>query len=462
MAPDFADGAWLTGGGLLGAETNASLTPLIQTNFATNYDPNLLTYYFRRTFTWNGALTGNSFVLDQYVDDGVVYYLNGRELRGPNGGRVRMNAGEVTHESAANALPTGGDAFEELGILTGTLDGQLVAGTNVLCAEVHQSGIGSSDMIFGARFKILSQPPGGVMINEVKPGVAGGGFVEFFNPGTVPVDLNGWYLSDSAANLTKFRIGASMVVPPSGLVLTSPIVVILTQPDGITRQSMISSGMGVDGRSVGRKPSGSGNWFLFTQPTPGASNESLLAGGRSPLRLSEAGFGAAGGVEWVELYNAGSGVIDLTGLSVAGRSDLGGKVGLSGTIAAGGYASVNVNFPTDANGDVTLYVADGGNNVISAAAIERRPGLSSMGSWPAGSEEWYAAAVGTRNAANNPVRNTDIVINEIMFDPPSGHVKGEYVELTNKGGATVDLSGWRFSKGIDFDFPAGVTLAPGA
>lgn len=472
MAPDFADGAWLTGGGLLGAETNASLTPLIQTNFATGYDSNLLTYYFRRTFTWNGALTGNSFVLDQYVDDGVVYYLNGRELGGPNSGRVRMNAGEVTHASAANALPTGGDAFEELGILTGTLDGQLVAGTNVLCAEVHQSGIGSSDMIFGARFKILSQPPGGVMINEVKPGVAGGGFVEFFNPGTVPVDLNGWYLSDSAANLTKFRIGASMVVPPSGLVtigyaesglaLTSPIVVILTQPDGITRQSMISSGMGVDGRSVGRKPSGSGNWFLFTQPTPEASNESLLAGGRSPLRLSEAGFGAAGGVEWVELYNAGSGVIDLTGLSVAGRSDLAGKVGLSGTIAAGGYASVNVNFPTDANGDVTLYVADGGNNVLSAAAIERRPGLPSMGSWPAGSEEWYAAAVGTRNAANNPVRNTDIVINEIMFDPPSGHVKGEYVELTNKGGATVDLSGWRFSKGIDFDFPAGVTLAPGA
>jgi hypothetical protein len=202
---------------LLGAETNASLTPLIQTNFATNYDPNLLTYYFRKAFTWNGALTGNSFVLDQYVDDGVVYYLNGRELGGANSGRVRMNAGLVTHESAANGIPTGGDAFEELGILTGTLDGQLLAGTNVLCAEVHQSVMGSSDMIFGARFKILSQPPGGVMINEVKPGAAGGGFVEFFNPGAVPVDLNGWYLSDNAANLTKFRIGGSMVVPPSGL-----------------------------------------------------------------------------------------------------------------------------------------------------------------------------------------------------------------------------------------------------
>ena len=468
--PGFPDGEWQSGAGLIGNETNAVITPLMQTNLATGYDPALITYYFRTTFSWTGALTGNSFVLDQWVDDGVVYYLNGRELNGDGLGRVRMNVGVPTHTTGANATPPGGDAIEELAILSGSLDGFLVSGTNVLCAEVHQTGAGSSDVVFGARFRIQAPVAGGVVINEVQPGAAGAGFVEFFNPGNDPVDLSGWYVSDSAANLTKTKLAGPLVVPAKGLVtvgfaesgltVASPLVVILTRPDGVTRQSMISS-TAADNRALGRKPTGSSNWFLFTQATPGAPNESTLGGGGSPVRLSEVHFSPAGRVDWVELYNAGSASAPLAGLGLAGRADQAGRVALTGTLAPGGYLSVPVDFPADNNGDVIVYLTGGSGSVLGAAAVEDRRGLPSVQVWPAGGSEWYASPTDTRDAANDPERSEAIVINEIMFDPPSRQTQAEFVELTNRSAVPVNLSGWRFNKGIDYDFPAGVVLAPG-
>ena len=52
-----------------------------------------------------------------------------------------------------------------------------------------------------------------------------------------------------------------------------------------------------------------------------------------------------------------------------------------------------------------------------------------------------------------------IVISEIMYHP--GHalntpenLKQEWIELFNRGTQTVNLTGWRFSEGVEFVFPA--------
>jgi hypothetical protein len=57
--------------------------------------------------------------------------------------------------------------------------------------------------------------------------------------------------------------------------------------------------------------------------------------------------------------------------------------------------------------------------------------------------------------------DTGIVINEIMYDLPHGAPGSEYVELFHRGNTSVDLSGWRFTDGIHFDFPAGTRIEPG-
>ena len=53
-----------------------------------------------------------------------------------------------------------------------------------------------------------------------------------------------------------------------------------------------------------------------------------------------------------------------------------------------------------------------------------------------------------------------IVINEIHYDPDLKTEQVEFVELYNAGDETVDLSGWYFSRGIDFTFPPGTSMEP--
>ncbi len=56
--------------------------------------------------------------------------------------------------------------------------------------------------------------------------------------------------------------------------------------------------------------------------------------------------------------------------------------------------------------------------------------------------------------------HAQIVITEIMFNPPpSGTDTLEYIELYNNSGATVDVSGWHFTQGVTFTFPAGTSMA---
>lgn len=60
----------------------------------------------------------------------------------------------------------------------------------------------------------------------------------------------------------------------------------------------------------------------------------------------------------------------------------------------------------------------------------------------------------------------DLLITELMYNPAaSGNIDGdefEFVEFKNVGSQELDLSGIQFTNGIDYVFPAGTRLAPGA
>ncbi len=51
-----------------------------------------------------------------------------------------------------------------------------------------------------------------------------------------------------------------------------------------------------------------------------------------------------------------------------------------------------------------------------------------------------------------------VVINEIMYHPASENVLEEYIELHNRSTTNVNVSGWRFSNGVDFTFPANTII----
>lgn len=465
----FDDSGWESGSGLLGFENAGVPAPGMQT--AVGGPNQSMVYLFRKSFTFAGSPVGATVAIDQIIDDGVVYYLNGQML------------GASGHSPGAwdsGASRTVSDATEEANAVTGPASG-LVNGVNVLAAEVHQTNLGSSDMVFGARLKIGTQP--GLVINEVRPGVAGEGFVEVFNTTAAPVSLRDHYFSDAPANLTKHRIVADVVVPAngfatvgfaeSGLAVAPTTVVYLTAPDGTTAINAISAAIPTDGRSLGRNPAGGTSWFLFALPTPGTANGSTAAA-TFALRLSEAHFNESGGIDWVELENTEATAASTDGLFLATQRDFSDKVPLSGPVPGRGYASWDCAFPADPDGTLTLWLIDAGHHVLGSAELGRVPGRDSLQavwppavpvkpSWEHVPERpwWNATTTPTRDEANDPGLQTAIVINEIMPDPPSDHRNGEFIELHNQSAAPVSLTSWKLRGGVEYDFAASATIPAG-
>ncbi|MCF7973156.1 MAG: lamin tail domain-containing protein, partial [Phycisphaerae bacterium] len=52
----------------------------------------------------------------------------------------------------------------------------------------------------------------------------------------------------------------------------------------------------------------------------------------------------------------------------------------------------------------------------------------------------------------------EVVINEIHYNGEDNTAVNEFVELYNTASTSVDLSGWWFSDGIDFQFPQGSSI----
>jgi len=210
------------------------------------------------------------------------------------------------------------------------------------------------------------------------------------------------------------------------------------------------------------------NWAASVAPggSPGVA-EPAAAAPAGLVELNEVHFAPNGAIDWVELRTTTAAAVNVDGLKLATAADLSGGVTLTGSIPGNGFASYTVSFAPDANGEVPVYLATAGGTVLSAQKFDRRgdAAIESFQSVPqpgVAGQEWFASPGHTRDAANAPERNTGIVINEIMFDPPSDARNGEFIELYNKGAAPVNLTGWRFVDGISYDFPAGATLAPGA
>jgi hypothetical protein len=71
---------------------------------------------------------------------------------------------------------------------------------------------------------------------------------------------------------------------------------------------------------------------------------------------------------------------------------------------------------------------------------------------------WFAVA-GFACLSLAPVR-AQVVINEIFYHAPEDLEDLQYLELHNAGEQAVDLSGWAFSKGVKYRFPAGSRIEP--
>ena len=461
---EYDDSSWPSGAGIFGRETASRIAAMPEPKIQTEWTARISTHYMRKQFEWAGGTSSAFFSMDAMLDDGLVIYLNGKEV-----GRHRMPAGDINYQTNASSVPSSLEAKVEERIIETDISGLLINGTNTLAVEVHNNSRNSSDLVFGPVIRI-SGTGGAAIINEVKVGNAGDGFIEFYNSSNKEINLGGYHLSDDLNDLKKFTLGQNVSIPATGFTtigyketgftVGGETKIYLSSPGAVTALDAFEAKLGVDGRSVGRKPAGGADWFVFSDPTPGAANidSSDLAG---LLDLNEIHFNADGNVDWVELSADSAAAIPVDGLSLTSKIDFSDAVPLSGSVSGNAPKSWNVNFASENSNEINVYLITAGGTVLAANSFRVRDGVESYQSDPPG-KEWYRGDGSTRDAPNEPVRETNIIINEIMHDPPSDERNGEYIELYNRGNNTVDLSGWEFVEGISFTFPAGTTIGPGA
>ncbi|HEY0550209.1 MAG TPA: immunoglobulin domain-containing protein [Verrucomicrobiae bacterium] len=167
----FNDSAWPQGLGLLAAETNPNITPLIHTALTLGRT----TYYFRRHFTWPGNPANAVLTFRCRIDDGAVLYLNGSEIR-----RIRMDPPPTVYSTLANANPPPATDAELDDVFSITNSPALASGDNLIAVEVHQITTNSSDIVWGMSLESPTLGTAPVITNQpVSRGVCAGSFVQF-------------------------------------------------------------------------------------------------------------------------------------------------------------------------------------------------------------------------------------------------------------------------------------------
>jgi len=189
---------------------------------------------------------------------------------------------------------------------------------------------------------------------------------------------------------------------------------------------------------------------------------------RVPVVINE-GFFRTSGERWIELHNTGDEAVNIAGYHLTDdRNDLvKAVIGPGVSIPAGGFVSftdtelgLDVSVTPELNRVFVALVEPDGERVVDAVNFRAGHDEMSEARVPDGGEIRDAADP-TRDAANRLRVNTDIVLNELMYHPIDNDDDREFVELYNRGGSTVDMSGWELTSGVRFVLPAGTTLGPG-
>ncbi|MBN1442484.1 MAG: lamin tail domain-containing protein, partial [Planctomycetes bacterium] len=142
------------------------------------------------------------------------------------------------------------------------------------------------------------------------------------------------------------------------------------------------------------------------------------------------------------------------------------ELSVPGGIVAPGF-ELSLSLPAAADGSI-YYTTDGrdprheGTGGVAASALEYSTPLTiedhtRVRARTLSGVDWSALTEAVFSVTDP---RTSIRISEILYHAPEGS-EHDFLELVNTAAATVDISGLRFTAGIDFSFPEGTTLGAG-
>lgn len=178
--------------------------------------------------------------------------------------------------------------------------------------------------------------------------------------------------------------------------------------------------------------------------------------------------------DWIEVQNPTNQSISLAGWSLTDDAQQLSKwrfpattlqpgeyrlVFASGKDRSNPGAALHTNFRLSAEGEYLALVGPDGavRDAFSPRYTEQQPDVSYGSVGVDAARRFGFFATPTPGSANiqspSPVAVRPVVISEIMYHPSTDDDRQEFVELTNTGSTAVDLTGWKFTDGVDFTFP---------
>jgi autotransporter-associated beta strand protein len=240
----FNDSSWVESAGPVGFERNDDY--VLGTNLVNEMYGITASVYARTHFVVSEADALSTLPLELIVDydDGMIVYLNGREV-------ARLNLGEANTVTPYSSFATsyhnasndnGSPSVLDETIALGGANALLVAGDNVLSIQLHNSGLTSSDMIGRAtlnttggsahnlaapedicRFFVGTNEPTAVVEDdndlEIDTLDSENDWIELYNSGTESVDLDGWSLTDNADSPRKWSFPLGSTIEAGGFLV---------------------------------------------------------------------------------------------------------------------------------------------------------------------------------------------------------------------------------------------------
>jgi hypothetical protein len=326
-------------------------------------------------------------------------------------------------------------------------------------------------------------------------------FVEVFNSGMTFEDIGGFRLSGDIS----YTFAPGTILPAGGYLVVAaapgdvqavygitgvlgPYSNTLSQSSGTVRLRNRQDAIlvEVEYRSVAPWPvaaDGAGPSLALTRPSYGeldtrAWGASDLMGG-SPGRAESMGpeplrslvineFFARSvfpAQDFIELYNRSTAPLNISGAWLSDSPSTNKFRIPDGTVLpARGFISFTesqLGFGLDSFGEKIFLVNSNQNRILDVWQFDVQA-ATSTGRSPDGSERIRELSASTPGNTNAVPLAPVVVINEIMFDPISGDDDDEFIELHNRTTNNVDISGWRFTDGIDYTFPSNTVMAGGA
>lgn len=332
-------------------------------------------------------------------------------------------------------------------------------------------------------------------------------WIEIYNPGQLPVNTQGLFLTDDKdLSEPNLWLMPALVIEPNQYILiwadgqptqgnlhasfklsASGDNIALVDIDGKTIIDSVTFNLQKQNHSFGRIPNGQGPWRDLGSPSPLAENIPFSPG---DIVVNEimAHSDIIYPDDWIELKNLADYDIDISGwfLSDSDKDDanlMKYEIDQGTILPAGEFilfyqnlhfgnpaaTGCNQPFGFTENGEM-VCLSSGKNGSLSGYTLTEVFGASdkdvSFGRYQKsiGSYNFTAMSVPTPNAENSYPAVGPIVISEIMYNPASNIDNEEYIELYNITSSTVALYDylealpWKLTNGIDYTFPVTTTI----